>query len=389
MYRRVLLGIIGLALVVGMGAPLARARKPSVSHKLRKKLTLKFSTQKPTFSSQRTGELMDRGRLLYLGRGIWHEQAHFYFLRLKDMKRFRVRAPVQQYLMANRRRFPRAGTGKRLPAYRLLRLLFYDSKHGVAGILIDDKVYRAGGRLIYLHWDLGKKRITRSIVLATNTPQYRWMSVKPVGYSPKRRALYLQVMKNRRQSRNHSRVVEASVVSVSKGRLKTITTFRSRRFSRGPFHDSARERAFLVEYAERGTPAYGYLVNLVTGKRKRMRIPVVTYGVAFSSDGKRIFTYSGQTGYLWAINARTGRRLKKKRLGSLGHAAGMIFGDTLLVARNKGLHFINAKSLKQWKVLPTKTWHRGFMHVQGTLVTRGRVFLRTSDTLRVIDFKKR
>jgi hypothetical protein len=29
------------------------------------------------------------------------------------------------------------------------------------------------------------------------------------------------------------------------------------------------------------------------------------------------------------------------------------------------------------------------MHVQGTLVAPGRLFLRTSDLLRVIDFKKR
>lgn len=180
------------------------------------------------------------------------------------------------------------------------------------------------------------------------------------------------------------------LIAVSKSGLKTLTTFGTRHsLSRGPFHDPARERVLLVEYAERGSHPSAYLVDLVKGRRRRMAIPVVTYGVAFSGDGKRIFAYSAQTGYIWVIDAKRGRRLRKKRLGTMGHAAGMIFKDTLLVVRNKGMHFIDAKTLKQWKYVPTKTWHRGFMHVQGTLVAPGRVFLRTSDLLRVIDFKRR
>lgn len=385
---------IWLGLSFGLGVPDAEARKPAVrhklSHKLRTKLQLKFTTKKPSFKSERYGELMDRGRLFYLGMGLWYEQGKYYMLRLRDMKRIVVRAPVQRFLVANRRIFPGAGAGGRLPAYAVQRLLFYDSKHQVAGILLGDRQYRLGGRMIYLHWDLKKKRITQAIVLAHRTARLHWISVRPVGYSPKRRLLYLQVMKKDRPKLGGTMPLEASVIAVSPNGVKTMTTFRTGfSLSRGPFYDPARERVFLVEYAERGKTPSGYLVDLVTGKRKRMRIPVVTYGVAFSHDGKRIFAHSAQTGYLWVIDAKSGRRLKKKRIGSLAHAAGMIFKDTLLVARNKGMHFIDAKTLRQWKVVPTKTWHKGFMHVQGTLVVRGRVFLRTSDLLRVIDFKKR
>ncbi len=379
-----------------LGSPGVHARRVSkpglrhkLRHKLRTKLELKFTTKKPSFKSQRYGELMDRGRLLYLGLGLWYEQGRIHLLRLKDMKRIVVQVDVQRFLMANRRMFPRVGSGKRIPAYRVRRLLFFDTTHQVAGLLLTDRQYRNGGRMIYLHWDLKKRRITRAMVLAHQTARMRWISVKPVGYSAKRRLLYLQVVKKLKAPRGGKRLFEASVVAISGTRLKTLTTFGTRHgFSRGPFHDAARERVLLVEYAERGSRPSAFLVDLVTGRRKSMTIPVVTYGVAFAADGKRIFAYSAQTGYLWVIDAKRGRRLRKKRVGTLGHAAGMMFSDTLVVVRNKGLHFLHAKTLKQWKFIPTKTWHSGFMHVQGTLVGPGRLFLRTSDTLRVIEFKK-
>jgi len=381
--------VFGLVSGLGLGGRYAEARKPGLRHRLRAKLLLKFTTKAPSFSSQRYGEVMDRGRLFYLGRGLWYEQGKYYMLRLKDMKRVVVRAPVQRFLLANRRMFPRAGSGGRLPAYSVIRLLYYDTTHQVAGILLGDRQYRLGGRVIYLHWDLKKKRITRAMVLAHRSARLSWISVKPVGYSPKRRVVYLQVLKKIQAKLGGSKPLEASVIAVSRTRIKTLTTFRTRySLSRGPFHDPARERVLLVEYAERGSRPSGHLVDLVKGRRKRLAIPVVTYGVAFGADGKRIFAYSCQTGYVWAIDAKTGRRLQRKRVGSMGHAAGMIFKGTLLVARNKGMHFLDAKTLNQWKYVPTKTWHSGFMHVQGTLVTPGRVFLRTSDLVRVIDFKK-
>lgn len=394
MSRRLVIATFGLGLALGsgpgLGVPDAQARKPGLQNRLRTKLKLKFTTKKPSFSSQRYGELMDRGRLFYLGRGLWYEQGKYYMLRLKDMKRVVVRAPVQRFLLANRRMFPRAGSGGRLPAYAVIRLLYYDTTHQVAGILLGDRQYRLGGRVIYLHWDLKKKRITRAMVLARRTARLHWISIKPVGYSPKRRVVYLQVMKKIQAHLGGRKPLEASVIAVSGTRIKTLTTFRTRNsLSRGPFHDPARERVLLVEYAERGSRPSGHLVDLVKGRRKQLAIPVVTYGVAFSADGKRIFAYSAVTGHVWVIDAKKGRRLQRIRVGSMGHAAGMIFKGTLLVARNKGMHFIDTKTFKQWKYVPTKTWHSGFMHVQGTLVAPGRVFLRTSDLLRVIDFKRR
>ncbi|MFH2005692.1 MAG: hypothetical protein ABI333_03785 [bacterium] len=366
------------------------ARARSVTTRVVKRLKLKFTTKAPTFASQRYGELMDRGRLFYLGAGIWHEQNTFYLLRLKDRKKITVRAPIQRFLLANRRTFPRAGTGGRMPAYKARRLLFYDRAQQVAGILLVDQIYKQHTIYYYLHWDLKQGRITSATRISSIQRNHSWISVRPIGYAPKRRELYLHVVKKQNAARGAARPMEVSVIAVGKGTLRVVASFLgARRYSRGPFHDPAHQRAFLVEYAERGeTPApQGFLVDLVGGKVTRISVPVVTYGVAFPADGKHLFAYSAQSGDVWKIDTRTGRRIAKTRVGGLGHEAGMITPDTLLVVRNQALHFLDPKRLRQWKQIPVKRFHQGFMHVQGTLVAPGWVFLRCSDDLYAIQVK--
>ena len=387
MIKRVFLTALMISVLIGAAPASARRGGHKISHRVVKRLPLKFKTTQPTFSPVKYMETMDRGRLIYLGRGLWHDQSTFYFLDLKTLRKVVVRAPVPRFLRAHRQRFPRAGTGKRVPAYTVQRLLYYDMAHGVAGILLLDRATRLGGRFIYLHWDLRSRRITHATTLAVRRADHHWISVTPIRYSPARKELTCQVLTKLRSAVG-GKPIEVQVLALGAGRMRVVTAFlNDRRFSRGPFADPARERAFLVEYAEgrRDTPK-GFLVDLRTGKRRSFPIPLVTYGVAFSADGRTLYAYSAKTGYAWAIDTRTGKRRIRRRVGGLGHEAGMIFPGTLLVVRNKALHFLDAQRLRTWKTLPTSRFHQGFCHVQGSRVLPGRLLMRTSDVLYVIDF---
>ncbi|MBU1535441.1 hypothetical protein KKF84_08970 [Myxococcota bacterium] len=358
--------------------------------KVRTTLTLKHQWKKPTFAPESYGDLMDRGQLFHLGRGLWFEQGAFYFLKTGDLKKIMVQAPVQKFLLSEKVLFPAAGQGVKLPEYSVQRLLFYDSKDQVAGIHLGDKyIYSNGGRQFYLHWDLKHKKITHAVLLATKTPLDSWVSIKRIGYDPASKELYIMMVSKQKQTSLKQYTVK--ILALKGGKKRLLYSFNtSGRFSMNPSFDAGNRQALLVEYAERGhKPApMAHLVHFDRKRQISFHIPVVTYGVAFSADGKHIYAYSAQSGQVWTIDAKTGKRLSSRRLGSLGHAAGLVFPGIVLVVRNKGFHFLGTKNLKELQYVPITQFHKGFNHTQGTIVGPGRIYLRTSDLLRVIDITK-
>jgi len=147
-------------------------------------------------------------------------------------------------------------------------------------------------------------------------------------------------------------------------------------------------KLYISEYTENYLKhqAYGYLVDLVSGKYKAMKIPSTPYGMAFGSKGKVVYIASSETGFVWAINVKTGRRIKKARGWRLGHGLGFIKSGLLVWVRNSYLVFFEVPSLKRVKIISTKKFYKGFCHVQGSIIKPGMIILQNGDKFKIIDF---
>lgn len=384
-----IVSLLALALFVDLVA-VSPAQARRAPFKVEKRLDLRQRTQKPTFSAVSNLRLLDRGRQLYLGGGIWDEQHRFHLYDVRTRRRWIAAAPLQEFLRANPTTFPEADRLGRLPAYRVLELLYYDSRDGSAGILLQDAAL-AKRRTFYLHWDLGKNRILRAVILGTRDAGTHWIGVKAIGYDPDRKRFYCQIVRKRRVAAGQP-AHSVSVLALGGGQWKRLATWLAkRRIVRGPFHDARGRRVLVVEYAEQGDAGgapRGVLVDLASGARQTMELPVTTYGAAFSRNGKTVYVYSSQLGEVWAIRARDGRRLRRRRVGKLGHALGLVFKDTLLVLRNKGLRFLATRRLKMRRFVPVQRLYQGFSHVQGSVLGPGRAFIRNGSTLHVVALRR-
>ena len=376
--------VMALACAPFWGVAPAEARRIKVQ--VIKKISLKQRVKSPSFTEARRLRLLDRGRALFLGTGMWQEQDTFQLLKLADHSTFRIQAPLRSFLSASSGQFPDSA---RWQNYRVEDLLYLDTTGQRAGVLLRDRRRGSARRLFYLQWDLKKKKITGALLLGERSKRWPYLHVKAIGYAPDRAELFLQVVQAPPRG---ERIRKLSVIALRAGKIRRVMSMDVHRaVSRGPFFDARQNRALLVEYAERGVGdprPMGYLVHLTSGKVVSMRIPLTMYGAAFAPDGQTIQAYSAQTGKLWILDARTGKRLRQVHVGSLGHAMGRPFAGALLVVRNKGLHFLRDKRLTRMQFVPSAKIYPGHSHVEGSLVTPQVTAINNRDTLYVIAFRR-
>ncbi len=374
------------ALILTLLAAPAEARRVRVE--VIKKISLKQSDGPPSFTCTRRLRLLDRGRLLLLGKGLRKEQATFHLMKVTDRSVIRVAAPIRAFFAAHAGRFPDAGPWRN---YRVEDLLYYDTTAGQAGVLLRERRRGSDQRRLYLRWDLNKKKILGARVLGRRTAAFPYVYVRPIGYAPKLKELYLQVTHGPPRG---EQVRKLSVLALRDGKAREVMSRQVRRtVSRGPFYDAERNRALLVEYAERGAadpPPRGYLVPLSKGggATLSMKIPLTTYGVSFSRDGKTVRAYSSQTGKLWVLRAKDGKRLRRVKVGKRGHALGRPFGGALLLVRNKGLLFLREGRLRKMQFVKSARLYPGFSHVEGSLVTPRLTAIKNRRTLHVLAFRR-
>ncbi len=147
-------------------------------------------------------------------------------------------------------------------------------------------------------------------------------------------------------------------------------------------------RIFIAEYTEKymKRKAYGYLIHINSAKIKRMPVPSTPYGITFGPKGRRMYVASAETGYVWAINASTGRRIKKAYGWSRGHVMGFVKPGLLLWLRNASFVFFKTPSLKRVNYISTRKFYKGFCHIEGSLIQSNRVILKNGDKVKILDF---
>jgi len=348
-------------------------------------------TESPTLDGLTGPRIMDRGRSLYYGRGLWGEQHRFYLVRLADGSALSLEAPIAAFFAREQQTFPGAKDSGH-PGIEVRSLLFYDSDLQQAGILLVEQPAkrdrtRGARRLHYLHWDLAQKQIRGATLLGEERHGGYTFTVTPIGYDHATQELFCQVVDGPNKGADPPYTV--SILALGPKQKRTVAQLgAARAISGGPYHDLERKRALVVEYAElpvEGAPPRGYLVDLASGKQSSFEIPVTTYGVAFDPDGKTIYLYSSQLGKLMAVDAATGKRGKVLDVGTHGHALGFAVKGTLLVLRNGGLQFVDAKRLVKKPFVPMKRLYPGFSHVEGSLVAPGRTVIKNGSVLHLVE----
>lgn len=371
-----------LAGLVLVAAP-ALAGKPRVE--VKKKVSIAQRAKPPTFSSVGRTSLMDRGRLVYLGRGLFAEQDRFFFLDTRSMETIEVRAPITRFLEEHPEQFPGA-EGAGWMRYASDHLVFYDTEDGRAGILYGDNRGKQR-RLFCLVWDLKAKRIVRADPLGTRVLGSRWAGAKRIGYDTERGEGLVRV--HVMEMVGEKRPGTVRVVGIGKEKARVIARVELGRNLRDPpYFDPAGRRVMLTEYAElpvEGAPPVGHLVQLDTGEVTACRIPVTPYGFAYGPAGKSLYAYSNQAGELWRIDAQSGKRIQQAKLAKRGHALGFVAPGRLLMLNHKGFHFLDAETLKRKAFVPYDVIAKGYWHVEGSFIVPGRAYIENGQDFLIVD----
>ena len=382
------LALAALALAA-LALPGAAGARPLV---VRKVLSLDLRSDPPTFASTNPLRLLDRGRRVFIGTGITKEHETMYILRLGDLGTETVTVPLASYV--RRRPGIKLNPRDRRPAHEqfwIRRLLFYDPVNGEAGVQVSDRFASAVVRRhFFIHWDLKKQRLSVATLVARGRPGASHSASVAMGYDHARKEFYYARQIYRKGT--HRRTV--SVIGFKAGTPRVVAQFRSKRAIQATtYFDQPRQRALLVEYAELATPTpppRGHLVNLGTGKVTSFAVPLTCYGVAFGNRGKRIYAYSAQLGELWILDAATGKRLQRHKVGKQGHAVGLINPRELLLVRNNGLRFFSVgKRLRRRGTIPMRKLYKGFSNVDGSVVLPGGALVKNGDRLHVVSLRRK
>lgn len=335
--------------------------------KVLSKHSIAFRAESPTFTLDLQQVPLDRGALLYLGRGIREEQDTAHLLRLADGKVIKLRVPVATNLPARWR------------THQVRRILSYDTTNGEAGVELTERGKGPHRRHYWLVWDLKKNAVTRAVPVGASDER-QWTTFRPVGYVPARQtAYYLRVTRATSGSTGsraprHDGPSKAVLLAIRGTAAREVAAFEIE----GPVYsrtylDAAHDRVLVAQYAEEahGKLPVGVLVHLETGKLTRLTLPYCTYGAAFAEDGRELLAYSGQTGELWAIDLGTGKVRRRVNVGDRGHALGLVRPGQLLLLRNRGLQPIRLRGLRKGRLIPSTKIYPGVSHVEGSSVLGG------------------
>jgi hypothetical protein len=382
--------VLGIALVLAFcgvaeakkkGKRRAKA-KPLVEIQVGEKLNLDMVKESPSFTRAKRLRVVDRGRLLFEGKGLWKEQHVFYLRGLVDGKRQEHQAPIAAYLAAHPDVFPGA-EGSGFPKYFVENLISFDSEHKRASFHLRAKKKDADRHFLF-HWDLEKKTITRADLLAEEKEGIRYISVKPVTYFPESEEVVCLVQTRFKDEDNH---YESSVLALGPKGRREIARLDNRLDLSRIFVEPGGARTLFAEYAELGSEGQapvGYLVNLASGQVQRFDVPITSYGAAFSPGGKLVYIYSNQMKVIWKIDLASGKKLKQVKVGGGGHALAWGPAGRLMLLAHWGLVFLDPVSLKRRQHYPIKKLFEGHVWIPGSVLTRDQAVLRNGDEVIIL-----
>ncbi len=354
----------------------AAAAVPVPPFQVVKHLSLETRTTAPSFVCLDGITLLDRGRLLHIGRPLEDRSV----LRVLDL------ASLQIHDL----RVPGIPGPMSVPPKQLAvdKPLYYDTANGTAGILLRGGA-SVSGDAAYAEWDLGTNRVVRTLPLAPGAGAY-WTSVNAIGYDPGRREAYVEVVRCRGGGNLPCKPggpFDWAVLAVT-DRVRTVATWTGplKPTQKEPYYDPIHHRSMHIEYAECGAEqTTAHLVDLDAGTVKPVALPRVIYGFAFDPDGRTGYVYSYTTRQVFALDLETGRIGRRATFGNVGHLLEFVAPGTLLLGRDPGMHFIDARTLRETGFLPTAAFHRGSPHLEGSVFMPGRAIVRNYSDLYVID----
>ena len=369
----------------------AKKAKEAVVMTVGQPISLERRKETPSFVKAKL-RIMDRGNLVYLGKGLWQEQERFILRQLDDGKEVEIKAPLAAFLAAHPEIFPGAeGTG--FPKYYVKKLLFVDRASLRAGIHMvsqdrKNKIYSH----YYLGWDMKNKVIDRIEPLGIKDKKtVRLLSVLPIAYRPARKEMVVQVQ-SWMQTDDDTKSHKQNLIGFGPDSRREIASWTTKSDARRNYLDSEHKRVLITEYAERGTPGpppSGHLLDLETGERRTFTLPLTTYGAAFAPDGKKLYAYSNQTKVIWIIDLASGKKLKQVKVGGGGHALAWGPAGRLMLLAHRGLIFLDPKKLTRRQFFPTTKVFSERAWIPGSLMTKKQAIMRNGDELVIVQLHTR
>lgn len=311
--------------------------------------------------------LVDRGRAVAVASGVRKRRASAHVVRLSDYEQFLINAPLS----------PALRRAKARP-----RLLWYDREHQRSGWLLTLRRGHTTER-VYVPWHVGSPGVGPMVELSHTGRRGEQGVVEPLGYSPHAGVFWAAELRYSARARRQHRAVVIALDADAEPSL--VASFDSERRFHGVYFDAGRERALVVEYAEkpvRGPPPIGHLIDLHTGARTQLPMPATAYGIAFGADGRTLHAYASQGGALWRIDTESGARSVLRPAGGLGHALGPAAGeDSLLLIRNSSVYLIDSNTGRRRAALSTRRLFGGFAHTEGSVVAAGQAVVKNGDMI--------
>lgn len=348
-------------------------------YKIIKHISLETKTEEPTFVALSHPRLLDRGRLLKLGRPFGNRSSWF-SLDLATLETTLIQVPEipgpwvpkpEEFVIDE-------------PAY-------YDTDLGSAGLVLREGGKVSGGAA-WAEWDLKTNRIVNRLTLAPANPK-AWTGVEAFGFDPSRKETFIQLHTpspgKQEKPCQQAGPYDLTILAVT-DRVRTVANFKTtlRYTGKSPYFDPIHRRSMHIEYAEcEGEETTAYLVNLDSGAVKKFPLPKIIYGFAFHPDGRSAFAYTEPTGEVFTLDLETGKIGKKRPFGRRAHLLSWIGPNLLCLGRNKGMHFIDPTTLKQTGFIdPVKFHTKGSTHLEGSTFVPGRAIVRIFKNLYILDF---
>ena len=369
----------------------ARKAKEAVVMTVGQPISLERRKETPSFVKARL-RIMDRGKLVYVGKGMWKEQERFILRQLDDGKEVELKAPLAACLAAHPEIFPGA-EGAGFPQFYVEKLLFVDREALRAGIhLVNQDRKKKIYSHYYLGWDMKNNVIDHIEPLGIRDKKtVQLLSVMPIAYRPGKKEMVVQVQAWR-QTDDDIKINDQKLIGFGPDARREIASWTTNRDARRNYLDSEHKRVLITEYAEKGTPGpppLGHLLDLETGARQAVTLPVTAYGAAFAPDGKKLYVYSNQTRVIWIIDLAKGKKLKQVKVGGGGHALALGPAGRLMLLAHRGLIFLDPKKLTRRQFFPTAKVFSGRAWIPGSVLTKNQAIMRNGDKLVIVQLRKK
>ncbi|MBW2701580.1 MAG: hypothetical protein JRF33_12255 [Deltaproteobacteria bacterium] len=369
----------------------AKKAKEAVVMTVGQPISLERRKETPSFVKAKL-RIMDRGNLVYVGKGMWQEQERFILRQLDDGKEVELKAPLAEFFAAHPETFPAAeGTG--FPDYFVEKLLFVDREGLRAGIHLVKKE-RKKKRYSHYHlgWDMKNNVIDRFDLLGVRDKKtVRLLSVMPIAYRPVQKEIILQVQAWR-QTNDESKINDQKLIGFAPDAKREIASWTTKLDARRNFLDSDGKRVLIVEYAEQGSAGplpSGHVLDLETGAKQSFPVPVTSYGATFTPDGKKLYVYSNQARIIWIIDLASGKKIKQVKVGGGGHALAWGPAGRVMLLAHRGLTFLDPKKLTRRQFFPTAKVFSGRAWIPGSVLTKNQAIMRNGKELVIVQLRKK